>query len=138
MVECIRVGSELAGVAHDLPEGWDSLVNGFLEYFPKRLDEYDDIVMKNGIFKARTQGVGKFSLQEAIEWGATGPNLRACGFEWDMRKKRPYSGYDHFDFDIPTASEGDCYSRALVRVAEMHQSLRIISQCVKNMPQGSV
>ncbi|MCL5097033.1 MAG: NADH-quinone oxidoreductase subunit C/D [Candidatus Omnitrophica bacterium] len=127
----------IGGVAHDLPKGWDKLVREFVDYLPRQLDEYDQIVMRNRIFKARTQGVGSYTLDQAIEWGVTGPGLRACGFEWDFRKKRPYSGYDQFEFDIPTARHGDCYDRALVRVEEMRQSLRIIRQCLKNMPDGS-
>jgi NADH-quinone oxidoreductase subunit C/D len=126
----------IGGVAQDLPKGWDRLVNEFVQYFPKRLAEYDKIVMQNRIFKARTQGIGSYSLEEAIEWGVTGPGLRACGFEWDFRKKRPYSGYDLFEFDIPTAHHGDCYDRGVVRVEEMRQSLRIIGQCLKHMPDG--
>jgi NADH-quinone oxidoreductase subunit C/D len=126
----------IGGVSQDLPRGWDRLVGDFVDYFPARLSEYDKMVMRNTIFKARTVGIGCQTLDEAIEWGVTGPNLRACGFEWDFRKKRPYSGYDQFEFDIPTADGGDCYSRALVRVEEMRQSLRIIEQCLKNMPAG--
>ena len=126
----------IGGVAQDLPTGWEKLVQGFLDYFPARLADYDKIVMKNRIFKARTQGIGSYTLDEAVEWGVTGPGLRACGFDWDFRKKMPYSGYEQFEFDIPTAHQGDCYGRAVVRIEEMRQSLRIVEQCMKNMPEG--
>jgi NADH-quinone oxidoreductase subunit C/D len=126
----------IGGVAQDLPDGWEELVRDFLSYMPARIREYDKLVMENRIFKGRTQGVGAYTLDEAIEWGVTGPGLRACGFEWDFRKTRPYSGYDQFDFDIPTAQHGDCYDRAVIRVEEMRQSLRIITQCLDNMPSG--
>ncbi|MAU00193.1 MAG: NADH-quinone oxidoreductase subunit C/D [Anaerolineaceae bacterium] len=126
----------IGGVAQDLPQGWDNLVRDFVDYLPSRLDEYDRLVMQNGIFKGRTKGVGAYTLEEAIEWGVTGPGLRACGFEWDWRKERPYSLYDQFEFDVPTAVHGDCYDRAVVRIEEMRQSLRIIRQCVDNMPAG--
>jgi len=86
--------------------------------------------------KLKMAGVDGDTLDEAIEWGVTGPGLRACGFEWDFRKKRPYSGYEQFEFDIPTGSRGDCYDRGLVRVEEIRQSLRIIEQCLKHMPDG--
>ena len=127
----------IGGVAQDLPKGWDKLVGDFVAYFPKRLREYNNLVMRNSIFKASTVGIGVYTLEEAIEWGVTGPGLRACGFEWDFRKKQPYSGYEKFEFDIPTAQNGDCYDRAAVRVEEMWQSLRIIDQCLKNMPDGA-
>jgi NADH-quinone oxidoreductase subunit C/D len=126
----------IGGTAADLPEGWETLVRDFLKYMPSRLKEYDTLVMKNRIFKLRTVGVGAYTTEEAIDWSVTGPGLRATGFEWDFRKKRPYSGYDQFEFDIPTATHGDCYDRGLVRVEEIRQSLRIIDQCVKNMPSG--
>ncbi|MGE5365542.1 MAG: NADH-quinone oxidoreductase subunit C/D [Bacteroidota bacterium] len=126
----------IGGVAADLPQGWDAMVRNFIKYLPPKLKEYDKLVMKNQIFKARTMGIGLYHTQEAIEWGITGPNLRACGFEWDLRKKRPYSGYDQFEFEIPVGANGDCYDRAAVRVEEMRQSLRIIEQCVNNMPAG--
>jgi NADH-quinone oxidoreductase subunit C/D len=126
----------IGGVAADLPRGWERLVRDFVDYLPPKLREYDRLLMQNRIFKGRTQDIGKFTLDEAMEWGATGPMLRACGLEWDMRKKRPYSGYDQFDFEIPTATHGDAYDRAVVHVEEMRQSIRIIEQCMNNMPEG--
>jgi len=126
----------IGGVAADLPKGWQNMFLDFIRYLPPRLIEYDRTIMRNAIFKARTRGIGVFTVDEAIEWGVTGPNLRACGLEWDFRKKQPYGSYEQFAFDIPTASNGDCYARAAVRIEEMRQSLRIIEQCVKNMPEG--
>jgi NADH-quinone oxidoreductase subunit C/D len=127
----------IGGVAQDLPRGWGELVRDLVDYMPGRLDDYDSMVMKNRIFKARSVGVGAYTAEEAVEWGVTGPGLRACGVEWDFRKKRPYGGYDEFDFEIPIATAGDCYARAEVRVAEMRQSLRIVRQCLQRMPDGA-
>jgi NADH-quinone oxidoreductase subunit C/D len=126
----------IGGVAHDLPDGWEKLVQGFVDYFPKRLKEYDNSVIKNAIFKARTVGIGVYTAEEAIEWGITGSGLRATGYDWDYRKKRPYSGIEKFEFDVPLGKNGDCYDRAQVRMQEMRQSLRIIQQCIDNMPSG--
>lgn len=126
----------IGGVAQDLPKGWDRLFTDFIKYLPPRLKEYDRLVLGNRIFRQRTVGVGHISLDEAIEWGVTGPFLRACGFPWDWRKMRPYGGYDQFEFDIPTGQHGDSFDRAQVHVEEMRQSLRIIQQCVDNMPPG--
>jgi NADH-quinone oxidoreductase subunit C/D len=127
----------IGGVAADLPKGWEKMFRDFIAYLPPRLVEYDREVLQNRIFKGRTKEIGCYTVDEAIEWGVTGPNLRACGFEWDFRKRQPYSGYEQFEFDIPTAQTGDCYGRAVVRAEEMRQSLRIIEQCVNNMPEGS-
>ncbi|MGL6160305.1 NADH-quinone oxidoreductase subunit C/D [Microbulbifer sp.] len=126
----------IGGVAQDLPEGWDKMVREFLDYMPKRLREYEGMVLKNKILQRRTRGIGVYNTDEALEWGATGPGLRATGLEWDLRKRRPYSGYDQFEFDIPTYDGGDCYDRCRVRVEEIWQSLRIIRQCLDNMPSG--
>ncbi len=126
----------IGGVAQDLPKGWNKLVRDFVKYFPPRIREYDKFVMKNRLIKIRSRGIGSYTTDEAIDWGVTGPGLRATGLEWDFRKKRPYSGYDQFEFDIPIGKDGDCYDRALVRVEEMRQSLRIIEQCLNNMPEG--
>ncbi|MBI5091211.1 MAG: NADH-quinone oxidoreductase subunit C/D [Candidatus Hydrogenedentes bacterium] len=126
----------IGGVAHDLPRGWDRRIRDFVAHFPARITEFHNVLMKNRIFKGRTQGIGVYDAKTAIEWGVTGAGLRATGVNWDFRKKRPYSGYDQFEFDIPLAHNGDCYDRALVRIEEMRQSLRIIEQCVKVMPEG--
>ena len=126
----------IGGVAHDLPTGWEKLMQEFLNYFPKRIKEFENSVIKNRIFKARNVGIGVYNTEEAIEWGVTGAGLRATGYDWDFRKKRPYSGIENFEFDVPLGKNGDCYDRALVRMEEMRQSLRIIQQCINNMPTG--
>ncbi|KTT64243.1 NADH:ubiquinone oxidoreductase [Pseudomonas oryzihabitans] len=126
----------IGGVAHDLPRGWDKLVREFLDWMPKRLDEYEKAAMKNSILVGRTKGVAAYNTKEALEWGVTGANLRATGLDFDLRKARPYSGYENFEFEVPIAHNGDCYDRGMLRVEEMRQSLRIIEQCLQHMPEG--
>ncbi|MEH6551963.1 MAG: NADH-quinone oxidoreductase subunit C/D [Pseudomonadales bacterium] len=127
----------IGGVAQDLPNGWEKLVRDFIDSMPARLDHYDKMSMQNSILKERTVGIGRYTQQEAIDWGVTGPGLRATGVDWDLRKQRPYSGYENFDFDVPLATGGDCYDRCAVRIEEIRQSLRIIRQCLDNMPGGA-
>jgi NADH:ubiquinone oxidoreductase subunit D len=126
----------IGGLAADLPDGWKERVDKFVKIFPARIKEYEALITKNPIFRGRTKGIGVLTLKEAMEWGITGPNLRACGLEWDLRRKFPYSSYEAFDFEIPTAAGGDCFARYLVRVEEMRQSLRIIEQAASQMPAG--
>jgi len=126
----------LGGVAADLPQGWKAAVDEFAKIFPQRLDEYESLIRNNPIFKVRTQGIGRLTLEDAMRWGVTGPNLRSCGLQWDLRKAFPYSGYENFDFEVPIATGGDCYARYLVRMEEMRQSLGIIKQAADNMPAG--
>lgn len=128
-----RVG----GVAQDLPQGWDAMIREFIDFMPGRLDHYDKMAMQNKMLKERTVGIGVYTQKEAIDWGITGPGLRATGSDWDLRKKRPYGGYEQFEFDVPVSDKGDCYDRAALRIEEIRQSLRIIRQCVDNMPGGA-
>ncbi len=126
----------IGGVAQDLPEGWDRLVREFIDSMPARLDHYQKMAMDNSILKQRTVGIGSYSTEEALAWGITGPSLRATGMDFDLRRDRPYGGYDQFEFEVPVAHNGDSYDRALVRIEEIRQSLRIIRQCLDNMPGG--
>nr|WP_297457829.1 NADH-quinone oxidoreductase subunit C/D [uncultured Halomonas sp.] len=126
----------IGGVMQDLPKGWDRLMQGFVDWMPKRLAEYERAMMENSIVIERTRHIAAFNTQEALAWGVTGPNLRATGCDFDLRKKRPYSGYENFDFEVPLGANGDVFDRGQLRIEEMRQSLRIIQQCIDNMPAG--
>jgi NADH-quinone oxidoreductase subunit C/D len=126
----------IGGICQDLPRGWDKMVREFIDGLPARLDHYDKMAMQNSILKQRTVGIGRYTQEEAVDWGITGPSLRATGVDFDLRRDRPYGGYEDFDFEVPIAQGGDCYDRAAVRVEEIRQSLRIIRQCLENMPEG--
>ncbi|HWV14227.1 MAG TPA: NADH-quinone oxidoreductase subunit C/D [Cellvibrio sp.] len=126
----------IGGVASDLPKGWERLVREFVEWMPARLKEYEKAALKNSILKGRSIGVAQYNKEEALAWGVTGPGLRATGVDFDLRKARPYSGYENFEFEVPVAHNGDAYDRCLLRLEEMRQSLRIITQCLNNMPSG--
>jgi len=127
----------IGGLAHDLPRGWEVKVREFLDWMPKRLDEYRKAALQNSILISRSRGVAAYDTAAALEWGVTGPGLRATGCNYDLRKARPYSGYENFEFEVPVGDKGDVYERALMREEEIRQSLRIIEQCLNNMPSGS-
>lgn len=126
----------IGGVAHDLPRGWEKLVREFLDWMPKRLHEYEKAALQNSILIGRTKGIADYNTKEALEWGVTGAGLRATGCDFDLRKARPYSGYENFEFEVPLAVNGDAYDRCLVKMGELRESLRIIEQCLNNMPEG--
>jgi NADH-quinone oxidoreductase subunit D len=126
------------GVHQDLPAGLADDIYGFCEYFPARLDNLDELLTENRIFKQRTVDVGAFTAQQAIDWGFSGPMLRASGIPWDLRKAQPYDVYADMDFDIPIGKHGDCWDRYLVRFEEMRQSVRIIRQALDRMPAGPI
>jgi len=126
----MRVG----GVKWDAPDGWIDKVRDFIPHMHKRLDAFHNLVSGNEIFLARIKGVGKYDAETAIQYGLSGANLRCTGVNWDIRKDEPYSIYDRFDFDVPVATEGDCYARYQVRMEEIRQSLRILEQAVAQFP----
>lgn len=126
------------GVARDMPAGLAEQIAEWAAHFPKIIDDMEGLLTENRIFKQRTVDIGVVSKAQALDWGFTGPNLRASGLAWDLRKSQPYDGYDEMDFDIPIGKHGDCYDRYIVRVAEMRESLRIINQCLEKMPGGPV
>lgn len=126
------------GVHQDLPDGLLEEIEAFALRFPKVIDNIETLLTENRIFKMRTVDIGKITAEDALNWGFTGPMLRASGLPWDLRKSQPYEIYDQLDFDIPIGKHGDCYDRYLVRVAEMRESVKLIHQCVDNMPQGPI
>ncbi len=124
------------GVHQDLPAGILDDISAWAAKFPKVVDDIEGLLTDNRIFKQRLVDIGTVSAEDAIAWGFTGPMLRASGVPWDLRKSQPYMVYDKMDFDIPVGRNGDCYDRYLVRVAEMKESLKIINQCIAQMPGG--
>jgi NADH-quinone oxidoreductase subunit D len=113
-------------------------VRNFLKMFPKRVDEYETLLTKNPILLDRTVGIGKLDIATALQHGATGPMLRASGLNWDLRKARPYSGYEQYDFNVPTRTEGDTFARYIVRIDEFRESMKIIEQALNKLPMGPV
>jgi NADH-quinone oxidoreductase subunit D len=132
MTSYIRIG----GLALEPPRGWEKMVRTFIDAFPDKVDEYENLLDQNPIWKIRTQGVGSMPVQQMIDWGITGPMLRAAGINWDIRKGEPYSSYDKFDFKVPVLNENDVYARYRVRLEEMRQSARIVKQALEGMPAG--
>jgi NADH-quinone oxidoreductase subunit B/C/D len=126
----------IGGVGADMPEGWRDDMESWVKRFPSQLAEVEKLLTGNPVFVGRARDTGAIGADEAIDLGFSGPNLRAAGLAWDLRKAAPYSGYQNYDFEVPTGSTGDNYDRYLVHIAEMWQSHKIIAQCVKNMPDG--
>ncbi len=126
----------IGGLPLDLPDGWEQQVAAFTDGFARRINELDSMLTDGPIFRLRTEGIGDVSLEQALDWGFSGPNLRACGMNWDLRRNMPYSSYEEFDFEVATAKDGDSFSRYLVRMEELRQSLRIVQQAAKGMPGG--
>ena len=133
MTSYIRIG----GLALEPPRGWQQAVGKFIRAFPSKVDEYEELLDTNPIWLRRTQGVGVAPLEDLLDLGVTGPMIRAAGVKWDIRKDEPYSSYDKFDFEIPTRTENDVYARYRVRLGEMRQSARIITQALEGMPGGA-
>ncbi len=126
------------GLWRDLPEGFEEAVQQFIDLFPDRIEEYENLLTENPLYIDRTKGIGILSIDDAIRLGVTGPNLRAAGLPFDLRKTQPYSGYEQFDFEVPTAINGDTYDRYIVRMEEMRQSLRIVQQALVRLPEGPI
>jgi NADH-quinone oxidoreductase subunit D len=134
MTTFIRPG----GLWRDVPVEFETAVRDFIKIFPKRIDEYEALLTKNPILLDRLLGIGKMDATTALSHGVTGPMLRASGVKWDLRKARPYMGYEQYDFDVPVATEGDTYARYLVRVQEFRESLKIVEQALNKLPMGPV
>jgi NADH-quinone oxidoreductase subunit D len=134
MTTYIRPG----GVWRDVPVEFEAAVRDFLKMFPKRLDEYEALLTRNPFILDRLYGIGKLTKEKALNYGVTGPILRATGVDWDLRKKRPYMGYEEYEFNVPIRTEGDNYARYLVRVQEMRESLKIVEQALNKLPLGPV
>jgi len=126
------------GVHQDMPAGLAEDIAGFCETFPARIDDLEELLTENRIFKQRTVNIGTVSAGDALDWGFTGPMLRGSGVPWDLRKSQPYDVYAEMDFDVPIGKNGDCWDRYLVRMEEMRQSLRIMKQALEKMPSGPV
>src|SRR5258706_9485953 len=126
------------GVHQDMPAGLAEDIAGFCETFPARIDDLEELLTENRIFKQRTVNIGTVSAGDALDWGFTGPMLRGSGVPWDLRKSQPYDVYAEMDFDVPIGKNGDCWDRYLVRMEEMRQSLRIMKQALEKMPGGPV
>ncbi|WP_343128715.1 NADH-quinone oxidoreductase subunit C/D [Buchnera aphidicola (Kurisakia onigurumii)] len=128
----------IGGLAQDLPKGWEKILKNMLSWLPKRLNFYIKSFLKNSILISRSKNIACYNKKEALDWGVTGSGLRATGVNFDVRKNRPYSGYDFFNFNIPIGSGiSDCYSRVMLKVEEIFESISILYQCLKNMPEGS-
>jgi NADH-quinone oxidoreductase subunit D len=126
------------GVSLDMPAGLADDIWKWSEQFPKCIDDLEELLTENRIFKQRTVDVGVINAEQALDWGFSGPNLRASGVPWDLRKAQPYDVYDRLDFDVPAGKHGDCYERYLVRMYELRESLKIVRQCLQDMPPGPV
>ena len=129
--------TRIGGVSRDVPEGWLGRVDAFCEQFLPILEETLALLTRNKIFQDRTAGVGIISKEDAIAYGLTGPNARGSGVTVDLRKDKPYSGYEQYEFDVPVGAKGDCYDRYLCRGEEMRQSVRIVRQAIKKFPSGA-
>jgi NADH-quinone oxidoreductase subunit D len=126
------------GVWRDAPVEFEAAVRDFIKIFPKRVDEYEGLLTRNPFLLDRLYGIGKLTKEKALSLGATGPILRSTGVDWDLRKARPYMGYEQYDFNVPVLTEGDNYARYLVRVQEMRESLKIVEQALNKLPMGPV